>query len=115
MGFIVLLLFNLVALFIFILTGSNKNIKSRTKYEEEILRKTTQISGLLLRSEDGVWYVRRIVKSKDTPALDIIEKIPLHPLDSQIKELDHKTSYIPHQIEFKIEEVNSLKYARLKS
>lgn len=37
------------------------------------------MKGTLLRSDAGLWYVRRVTASKDAPTLDIIEKFPLYP------------------------------------
>jgi len=80
------------------------------------------MNGTLLRSDAGIWYVRRVTASKDVPTLDVIEKFPLHPSDK----LDPE-GFISEDVEFEIVETlnfisegdeparqKTIKYAKLK-
>ena len=79
------------------------------------------MKGTLLRSDGGLWYVRRVTASKDVPTLDVIDKFPLHPSDKINPE-----GFISKDIEFEIIEMlnfisegdeparqKSIKYAKL--
>ena len=79
------------------------------------------MNGTLLRSDAGVWYVRRVTASKDVPTLDVIEKFPLHPSSKPNEE------FISKDIEFEIVETlnfisegdeparqKTIKYAKIK-
>lgn len=89
------------------------------------------MKGILLRSDSGVWYVRTITTSKDTPTLQTIEKYPLHPHDETDYEYEFvmtkSVGFISKDVEFEISESYSLvsendspprqvtiKYAKLK-
>lgn len=89
------------------------------------------MNGVLLRSDSGVWYVRTIVTSKDTPTLQTIEKYPLHPHDETDYEYEFvmtkSIGFLAKDVEFEISESYSLvsendspprqvtiKYAKLK-
>lgn len=86
------------------------------------------MEGTLHKSEDGVWYVRRITSSKDTPNLDVIEKFPLHPHDKTDCEYKYFGTNLPVHVEFDIVNYTNItskenepprhktyKYAKLKS
>jgi hypothetical protein len=84
------------------------------------------MTGTLLRSDAGVWYVRRITESKDTPSLQTIEKFPLYPADEIY--FSKYTGSISIDIEFEITESlnfiskgdepanhKTVKYAKIKN
>lgn len=64
--------------------------------------------GTLNRTTEGTWYVRYVAKSKDLPALDVVDVLMLHPSDENEKEYEYQlinaSSYISHDVEFEIVE-----------
>lgn len=89
------------------------------------------MNGVLLRSDSGVWYVRTITISKDTPTLQTIQKYPLHPHDETDYEYEFvmtkSIGFIAKDVEFEITEMinfisegdeparqKTIKYAKLK-
>lgn len=96
-----------------------------------MLEKIRTMKGTLYRSQDGIWFVRGVVNSTDTPALEVINDFPLHPYDETDYEYEYtmtrSVGFIPKDIEFEISESRNaiseddgppkyitIKYAKLK-
>lgn len=89
------------------------------------------MKGTLYRSQDGIWFVRGITNSTDTPALEIVNEFLLHPYDETDYEYEYTMTrsigFIPKDIEFEVSESRNavstsdgppryvtIKYAKLK-
>lgn len=89
------------------------------------------MKGTLYRSNNGIWFVRRITGSADTPTLEVVNEFLLHPHDETDYEYEYvmtrSVGFIPKDVEFEISEsVNlvshddappkhiTIKYAKLK-
>lgn len=66
------------------------------------------MTGTLYRSQDGIWFVRSVGKSKDTPTLDTVEDYLLHPYDETDYDYEytmtHSVGFIPKDVKFEVSE-----------